>query len=45
MITGVFAFLGAMVGAVVINYLLHEPNRRYEDSEYRNSGLDGYGEK
>ena len=45
MIIGVFAFFGAMIGSVVINYILHEPNRRYEDSEYWNSGLDEYGEK
>ena len=45
MITGIFAFFGAMIGSVFINYILHEPNRRYEDFEYRNSGFDGYGEK
>ncbi len=39
MITGVFAFVGAMMGAIFINYVLHEPNRRYED--YRNSGHHG----
>lgn len=39
MITGIFAFVGAMVGAVLINYVLHEPNRRDED--YRNSGHHG----
>jgi hypothetical protein len=40
MITGVFAFVGAMVGAVFINYVLHEPNHRIEE-HYRNSGHDG----
>mgnify|MGYP003341768298 FL=1 len=31
MITGVFAFVGAMIGALFINYVLHEPNARYEE--------------
>ena len=38
MITAVFAFVGAMVGAIFINYALHAPNKEIEDYEYRNSG-------
>jgi hypothetical protein len=34
MITGVFAFVGAMIGAIFINYVLHEPNHR--DENYSN---------
>ena len=38
MITGVFAFIGAMIGSLFINYILHEPNKIIEDYEYKNSG-------
>lgn len=41
MITAVFAFVGAMIGALFINYVLHEPNKRIEEYEYRNSGHNG----
>ena len=41
MITAVFAFIGSMVGAVLINYVLHEPNARYDEHLYRNSGHHG----
>jgi len=36
MITGVFAFVGAMIGAMFINYVLHEPNHIIDknDSNY-----------
>jgi hypothetical protein len=40
MITGIFAFVGAMIGSIAINYILHEPNERYDES-YRNSGHHG----
>lgn len=41
MITGIFCFLGGMVGAVLINYVLHEPNSQIEEHLYRNSGHHG----
>ena len=37
MITAVFAFVGAMIGAVFINYVLHAPNKQLEEYEYHNS--------
>lgn len=46
MITGVFAFVGAMIGAIFINYVLHAPNKeleKMEEQQYRNS--DHYGPK
>ncbi len=45
MTTGLFAFFGAFVGVLLSNYMLHKPNSKYEDYDYRNSGFDGYGEK
>lgn len=45
MITGLFVFLGGMVSTVIINYLLHEPNRRYEDRQYYDRQIDEYGQK
>lgn len=41
MITGVFAFVGAMIGAIFINYVLHEPNHQIEENQHRNSGHYG----
>ena len=41
MITGIFTLVGVIVGAVLTNYALHEPNRRIEEYEYRNSGHHG----
>jgi hypothetical protein len=39
MITGICAFIGAMLGAVVINYVLHAPDD--DDQLYRNDGHHG----
>lgn len=35
MITAAFAFAGAMIGSMFINFVLHEPDRRIEDDIYR----------
>lgn len=40
MITAVCAFLGAMVGGMFINYVLH-PSQNDHDELYRNSGHHG----
>lgn len=41
MVIGVLCLLGGMIGAVVINYILHEPDHQIEDNQYRNSGHHG----
>jgi hypothetical protein len=41
MITAVFAFVGAMIGSLFINYALHAPNKEWdkmEEQQYRNNG-------
>ena len=38
MLTWLFVYLGGMFTALVFNYLIHEPNKRYEEQLYRNSG-------
>jgi hypothetical protein len=36
------AFFLGMIGATLVNYVLHEPNSRYDEDElYRNSGHHG----
>jgi hypothetical protein len=34
MITVILFFGAGMIGAAVINYILHEPNKRIEDYDY-----------
>lgn len=41
MITFILAWVGGMLGALFINYVLHEPNKIIEDYEYKNSGHIG----
>lgn len=31
MITGIFAFVGAMIGSIFINYVLNAPNPNWEE--------------
>lgn len=40
MITAVFAFTGAMLGSMFINFVLHEPNHRIENDIYRHGTKD-----